>query len=40
LAEGPDDEAGNGYNDYKKKTYNNNIHGKPPRGCSVLDPGA
>lgn len=23
-------EAGNGYNDYKKKTYKDDIHGKPP----------
>ncbi len=33
--EGFDDEAGGPYNDDKKKTYKNNIHGKPPAdaGC-------
>ena len=34
-SEGLNDEAGNRYNDEKKKTYKNEIHGKPPRGCSL-----
>ena len=32
---GLNDKAGNRYNDDKKKTYKNKIHGKPPRGCSL-----
>ena len=28
-------EAGKSYNGNKKKTYENKIHGKPPRGCSL-----
>src|SRR6266487_4625690 len=34
-SEGLNYEASNRYNDDKKKTYKNEIHGKPPRGCSV-----
>src|ERR1035438_6633006 len=35
LPERLNDEAGSRYNDDKKKTYKNEIHGKPPRGCSL-----
>ncbi len=35
LPEGLNEEASDGYNNDKKKTYNNNIHGKPPRECSL-----
>src|SRR4029077_3143325 len=33
--EGLNDVASNRYNDEKKKTYKNEIHGIPPRGCSM-----
>src|SRR5207248_2300484 len=29
-----DCKASSRYNEYKKKTYKDKIHGKPPRGCS------